>query len=54
MKHDLNDMFNNMKKPIESNFNWQSNEDLNKVKTVMNWLEEYNENPEKFLKPYKE
>jgi len=53
-KFSIHEFYKAMQEVISLNFDWDSHEDLNKVHWTINMLEEFNEDPDKFLDSYRE
>ena len=53
-KWSIYDLYKSMHEVITLNFDWESNEDLNKISWAIDMLEEFNEDPDKFLDTYRE
>lgn len=49
----IHDLHKAMQETISLNFDWDSHEDLNKIGWAMYMLEEFNEDPDKFLEVYR-
>ena len=53
-KATIYDLYKSMYEVISLNFDWDKNKDLNYVSIAIDFLEEFNENPDKFLDTYRE